>query len=93
VVPVVDGTAIQEVWPLAMKAVRPDCGVCLLVLGPGLAPSRELASTIAEQRRRIRPGQGVPVVVPVDTRDWTPLLPPETPSGVRKLLERLKLGI
>ena len=29
-----------------------------------------------------------PVLVPVDTRDWSALLPPETPSDVRKLLDR-----
>ena len=32
------------------------------------------------------------MLVPVDTRDWDALVPPETPSMVRKLLERLKLG-
>ena len=88
--PTVDGAAVEDAWPLAVRAGGPDRMVCLLLLGHGLAPARELAAKIAEQRRRTR--QVAPVVVPVDTRDWTALLPPETPSAVRKLLDRLKLG-
>jgi hypothetical protein len=90
VVATVDGAAVEDAWPLAVRAGGPDRMVCLLLLGHGLAPARELAAKIAEQRRRTR--QVAPVVVPVDTRDWTALLPPETPSAVRKLLDRLKLG-
>ena len=86
----VDGASIEEAWPQALKPARNDATVCLMMLGLGLAPSRELASVIAAARRRTR--TLAPVVVPVDTRDWDALLPPETPQGVRKLLDRLKLG-
>jgi DnaJ domain len=91
VVPRVDGSAVAEAWPLAVKAAAADGAQCLLLLGMGLAPSRELASTIAEQRRYAR--RSAPVIVPVDTRDWQALIPPETPSSVRKLLDRLKLAV
>lgn len=86
----VDGTTVQEAWPLAVKAGRGDAMVCLLLLGQRLSPARDLAAAIAEQRRRSR--QAGPVVIPVDSRDWNALIPPETPSSVRKLLERLKPG-
>jgi hypothetical protein len=86
----VDADAVESAWPLAAKAGTPDRMVCLLLLGLGMAPSRELAASINDQRRRTR--QVAPVVVPIDTRDWSALLPPETPSLVRKLLDRLKLG-
>ncbi len=90
IVATVDGAAVEDAWPQAVKAGGPDKTVCLLLLGLGLAPSRELATAIAEQRRRSR--NVGPVVVPVDTRDWNALLPPDTPTSVRKLLDRLKLG-
>jgi hypothetical protein len=87
----VDAAAIDEVWPIAMRLATPDVVGCVLLLGPGLAPPRELAAAIADQRRKSRQA-AVPVLVPVDTRVWDALVPPETPSMVRKLLERLKLG-
>ena len=86
----VDAETIDEAWPRALKAGGGDPLVCLLLLGLQLAPARELATAITEQRRRSR--QVGPVVIPVDTREWAPLMPPETPNAVRKLLERLKLG-
>jgi hypothetical protein len=87
----VDGAAVGEVWPVAMRTAARDVVGCVLLLGLGLAPSRELAAAIAEQRRKSRQA-AVPVLVPVDVRDWDALVPPETPSLVRKLLDRLKLG-
>ena len=91
VVPKVDADAISEVWPAAIKAAKRDQATCVLLLGLGVAPARDLASVISEHRRRTR--QRAPLVIPVDARDWDALLPPDTPAGVRKLLERLKLGV
>jgi hypothetical protein len=54
-------------------------------------PARELAAAIVEQRRKSRQA-AVPLLVPVDTRDWDALIPPDTPGTVRNLLDRLKLG-
>jgi len=87
----VDGAVIGEVWPAALRLGKPDVIACVLLLGQNLAPARELAAAIAEQRRRSRQAAG-PVMVPVDTRDWNALIPPETPANVRKLLDRLKPG-
>jgi DnaJ domain len=87
----VDAAAVAEVWPIAMRLAKPDLVGCVLLLGLGLAPPPELAAAIADQRRKSRQA-AVPVLVPVDTRDWDALVPPETPSMVRTLLERLKLG-
>ena len=87
----VDGGAVEITWPLAAKLPTSDAVPCVLLCGSGLAAPRELAAAIAEQRRKTR--QAVPpLVIPVDTRDWDALLPPDTPVAVRKLLERLKLG-
>jgi hypothetical protein len=86
----VDGDMVRDTWPKALKLSGPDATLCVFLLGVSLAPARELASAIAAERRRTR--QGGPLVVPVDARDWDALVPPDTPSGIRKLLERLKLG-
>jgi curved DNA-binding protein CbpA len=87
-VPAVDPSAIEDAWPFALKAGAGDATLCMMLIGQGLAPARELAAAVAEQRRRSRnPG---PIVVPVDFRDWEALFPPETPSSVRALVERLR---
>ena len=91
VVDQVDGAAIDAIWPAAVRTPA-DATPCVLLCGSGLAPSRELAGAIAEQRRKNRQTVS-PVVVPVDSRNWEALIPPETPTPVRTLLERLKLGV
>jgi hypothetical protein len=88
VVPEVNPAAIEEAWPLAMRAPHGGAPACLMLLGSGLAPSRELAASIALMRRRSRsPG---PVVIPVDVRDWEALFPAEAPVSCRSVIDRLK---
>lgn len=90
VVPMVDSDAVGESWMAAARTAAGDETVCLLVLGNGLAPAKELSAAISEQRRRAR--KSGPVVIPVDMRDWDALFPPDTPTVVRTLLERLRTG-
>ena len=92
VVDEVDPAAVAAVWPLATRIASAGVNPCVLLCGNGLAPSRDLAAAIAAQRRKNRQTVG-PVVIPVDTRDGEALIPPDTPSLVRKLIERLKPGV
>ena len=87
-VPLVDAEAIAEVWASALKGTVPEATLCVLLVGPGMAPSKELATAISEQRRKSR--SAGPVLVPVDVRDWEALFPPDTPASVRSLFQRLK---
>jgi hypothetical protein len=87
-VPLVDGDAVADVWPNAVKGTVPDATLCVLLVGPGMAPSKDLATAISEQRRKSR--NAGPVLVPVDVRDWEALFPPDTPASVRSLFQRLK---
>jgi curved DNA-binding protein CbpA len=87
----VDPAAIVSVWGPASKLRAPGASECaVILLGPGLAPARDLAAAVSEQRRKAR-GAG-PILVPVDVRDWDALFPPETPGPVRSLIQRLKDG-
>ena len=87
----VDAAAVAAVWGPAAKLKAPGADGCAVMLvGPGLAPSRDLAAAVSEQRRKAR-GAGA-VLVPVDVRDWEALFPPETPGAVRSLIQRLKDG-
>ena len=88
IVPHVDHAALEATWPNAMRISAPGETVCLMLLGSGLAPSKELGGSISELRRRTRGGG--PLVIPVDMRDWQALLPPETPEAVRGLLTQLR---
>jgi len=90
VVPTVDAEAIEEIWMPATRAVAQDDACCLLLLGKGLAPAKDLSVAVSELRRRSR--QAGPVVIPVDMRDWEALFPPDTPTIVRTLLDRLRSG-
>ncbi len=87
-VPLVDGEAVAETWPNSLKHKVPDATLCVLLVGPALAPSKDLSAAISEQRRKTRPPG--PVLVPVDVRDWEALFPPDTPAPVRSLVQRLK---
>ena len=88
-VPDVDPQSIAQVWPSAARAGAANGAVCVLMLiGPAMAPARDLAAAVTEQRRRAR--SAGPVLVPVDVRDWEALFPPETPAPVRALIERLR---
>jgi hypothetical protein len=88
----VDPAAVAAVWPLATRLATADVTPCVLLCGNNLAPFQDLAAAIAAQRRKNRQTVG-PVVIPVDTRDWETLSRPDTPSLVRQLIERLKLGV
>jgi hypothetical protein len=87
-VPLVDPEAVAEVWVNALKGKVADATLCVLLVGSGMAPSKDLATAISEQRRKSR--NAGPVLVPVDVRDWEALFPPDTPSPVRALIQRLK---
>lgn len=90
-VPHVDGEAVAQAWPVAARVSAPAPAICVLLLvGAGLAPSRELSAAVSEMRRKSR-GAG-PILVPVDMRDWEALFPPDTPGPVRSLIQRLKDG-
>ena len=87
-VPYVDAAAVEEAWPLAVRATAKDQDACALLLGVGLAPSKVLAAAVTGQRRKTRTAG--PVLVPVDVRDWDALLPPEVPASVRAILQALR---
>ncbi len=87
-VPLVDAEAVANVWMNAMKGKVADATMCVLLVGPGLAPAKDLATAISEQRRKSR--NAGPVLVPVDVRDWEALFPPDTPAAVRSLIQRLR---
>jgi DnaJ domain len=90
-VPFVDPESIAAIWGPALKVRAAGAAGCaILLLGAGLAPTRDLGAAVSEQRRKAR-GSG-PVLVPVDVRDWEALFPPETPGPVRSLIQRLKDG-
>ncbi|HEX5473778.1 MAG TPA: DnaJ domain-containing protein [Vicinamibacterales bacterium] len=89
-VPDVNPDAVADVWPLARRAGTSGTPVCVLLMGPALAPQQDLAAAVSAQRRRSR-SQG-PVLVPVDVRDWEALFPPDTPAVARAAIQRLRAG-
>ena len=83
----VDGPAVADTWIQAGKWTADD--VCVFLLGSSLAPPRELATAIAEQRKRSR---SKVTLIPVDARDWTAHVPTDAPDIAKTLLARLKSG-
>jgi curved DNA-binding protein CbpA len=83
----VDGAAVTETWTDAGKWSSEE--VCVFLLGSSLAPARELATAIAEQRKRSR---AKVTLIPVDARDWAAHMPTDAPDVAKTLLAKLKGG-
>jgi hypothetical protein len=93
-VPHVDAAAVSETWAMASKMKHDkQRDLCVFVLGPSVAPAGELATAIAEQRRKPMPAGGKLVMVPVNTRTWSAHVPQDAPPVVKSLLARLKSAI
>ena len=87
----VDRAAVAEAWPLAVKwfpSVKSE--VCVFLLGTMVAPPRELAEAIAEQRRKICTAKVT--MIPVDVRTWDAHVPVDTPAVCKDLLAWLRRG-
>ena len=91
-VPTVDTAAVEETWALALRAAGISGDLpAVFLMGSGLAGARELAACIADlKRRHVRHPSAPPLLVPVDVRDWSALVPTEAPSPVRHILKRLQ---
>jgi curved DNA-binding protein CbpA len=90
----VDGAAVTSTWTQAAAATwrassRDD--ICVFLIGAAIAPARELADAIAEQRRRPQRGPKL-TLIPVDVRDWDARMPTDAPAVAKQLMERLKSG-
>ena len=91
-VPRVDGASVADAWTDARKLIaKPDDEICIMLMGTDLAPQRELADAIAEQRRRPSRGRKV-TLIPVDTSVWNAHLPTNAPAVAKELLMRLRRG-
>ena len=86
----VDASALAESWSLASRMRGGDQrDVCVFVIGPAVAPARELAEAIAGQLQRPAPGRRL-TVIPVNANSWTAHIPNDTPPAAKSLLGRLK---
>jgi curved DNA-binding protein CbpA len=87
----VDAAAVADSWSLAVRWISsPKDEICVFLLGSSLAPPRELADAIAEQRRKHRTANLT--IIPVDVRTWDAHVPVDTPAVCKNLLTRLKCG-
>jgi curved DNA-binding protein CbpA len=87
----VDGPSVAEAWTSAGKLNLPaDQDVCVILMGIQLAPQRELAHAIAEQRRRAR-GRKL-TLIPGNASGWDAHMPTDAPDVAKTLLTRLRSG-
>jgi curved DNA-binding protein CbpA len=87
----VDAAAVADSWSLAVKWIStPADEICVLLLGSSVAPPRELADAIAQQRRKHRTAKLT--IIPVDLRSWDAHVPVDVPGVCKDLLTRLKNG-
>jgi curved DNA-binding protein CbpA len=83
----VDGESVAETWTQASKWA-PGEEVCVFLIGSRMAPPSELASAIAESRRKARSTKVT--LIPVDARTWDAHLPHDAPGIAKTLLTRVK---
>jgi curved DNA-binding protein CbpA len=88
----VDAAAVADAWAQAGKWNVPQGDdVCVILMATDLAPQRELADAIAEQRRR--PVRGVKVtLIPVNASIWDAHMPTDAPAVAKDVLVRLRQG-
>lgn len=90
-VPRIDGTSIADTWIAAARLASADVQFSVFLMGIDLASSPELAEAIAQQRRRTLPGgPGSIVLIPIDVRDWSALVPTDTPKLAKSIIDRLR---
>ena len=89
----VDGASVADAWAQTGKLNLPAGEeVCVILMGTQVAPAGELATAIAEQRRR--PARGGPRVtlIPVNASVWDAHMPTDAPEVAKTLLNRLRTG-
>jgi DnaJ-like protein len=88
----VDGAAVGEGLTMVSRALDKDRdrGRCLFLIGPHVAPARELALMIVKERRKWAADGLSVTIVPVNTRTWSAYVPSDAPSAVRSLVSRLR---
>lgn len=88
----VDAAAVIDAWTQAARTTLPPCDeICVMLLGTALAPARELADAIAEQRRK--PARGPKItLIPVNSSVWDAHMPTDAPAVAKDLLARLRSG-
>jgi len=91
-VPRVDAASVAEAWADAGKWHAPSGDeICVILMSAMLAPPRELADAINEQRRRSGRGGGAKVtLIPVNSSVWDAHIPTDAPSVAKDLLTRLR---
>ena len=91
-VPRVDAASVAEAWADAGKWNAPSGDeICVILMSTALAPSRELADAIHQQRRRPGRGGGVKVtLIPVNSSVWDAHMPTDAPAVAKDLLMRLR---
>lgn len=89
----VNPAVLAETWALASR-MKPDKqrDLCVFLMAPKVAPARDLATAIAEQKRKPMPAGGKLIMVPVNTVNWAAHIPTDAPDVVKSLLTRLKSG-
>ncbi len=91
IVPTVSGEALTETWSLATRMKKDgQRDLCVFLMGPSVAAPSELATAIAQQRRKPMPAGGKLIMIPVSTSNWVAHVPTDAPPIVKSLLSRLK---
>jgi hypothetical protein len=89
----VDPAILAETWTMASR-MKPDKqrDLCVFLMAPKVAPARDLAAAMTEQKRKPMPAGGKLIMVPVNTVNWAAHIPTDAPDVVKSLLTRLKSG-
>ncbi len=85
-----DAAAVTDAWTQAARATLPPCDeICVMLMGTTLAPARELADAIAQERRKSGRGPRV-TLIPINSSIWDAHMPTDAPAVAKDLLARLR---
>ena len=81
----------EEVASLGQQALAARgsaTAVTVFALGDDIAPAPEISSAVTALRRKAPAGVTL-IVVPVDVRDWTPMMPKDASANARAVIAQL----
>lgn len=84
----VTGQAATELGQLGMAARGAATSVTIFALGDNLSPPAEIGAAVTALRKKLPPGVAL-VIVPLDVRDWTAMMPKDASAAARAVVAQL----
>jgi hypothetical protein len=84
----VTGSEITALGQKALAARGTATALTVFALGDRIGPASEISGAVSSLKRRVPPGVTLSVV-PIDVRDWSPMMPKDATANTRAVVAQL----